>query len=277
MKIIHGHDFYDHAHAGVDPEIIFVRDGQPKKPITSEDFPFRPHGRAEIHLGHRRYAKSPFFLGYVIAAGTVYPVMVLENGKRFEEARGYGFGSCPSPAQGMADHGEFSFRRSNDGHYRFIYDADEALAIAKDFYDAAEEEALFKDSIQKRRAEAHDHFHIRNPDWDRWVIEHGVVTGAILGSWNNFDRSRIHGRQFDPVQAFERHLNIEVNLDILGPAEFFKVQDPFTTFQDIAQFVGGVLASQGNDMAEIGNLDKVRKAGFDTKTSFRKAPTKRAD
>jgi hypothetical protein len=274
MKLIHGHDFYDHAHAGVDTEIIFVRDGQPKQPITHDDFPFRPRGRANVHLGYREYKNAPFSLGYVIAAGTVHPVMVLRNAERFDDRSRLDW-YCPAPASGMSDNVEGSFRRTNDGHYRFIYDAEEALAIAKAFYDEVEAVAMFRAGIQKRRAEAHDHFHTRNPDWDRWTIEHGVVTGAILGNWNEFENNQTYGNRPDPVRDFKEHIHIEVNLDLLGPAEFFKVKDPFTTFQDIAQFVGDVLASQGNDMTEIGNLDKVRKAGFDTKTSFRKAPTKR--
>lgn len=275
MKLIHGHDFYDHAHAGVDTEIIFVRDGQPKQPITHADFPFRPRGRANVHLGYREYKDAPFSLGYVIAAGTVHPMMIFRNGELLDNRSDPNY-YCAHPMNGLADQHEYSFRRNNNGHYRFIYDAEEALAIAKAFYDEVEAEAMFRDGIQKRRAEAHDHFHTRNPAWDRWTIEHGVVTGAILGNWNKFENSQAYGRHHDPARDFKEHIHVEVNLDLLGPAEFFKVKDPFTTFQDIAQFVGGVLANQGNDTVEIGNIDKVRKAGFDTKTSFRKAPTKRA-
>lgn len=276
MKLIHGHDFYDHAHAGIDPDVVFVRDGKPDKPITEDDFPFHPQGRRNIRGGIGRRFEPSFDLIYVIAAGTVYPAMLFENTvyktvlNRPEPVRirhpTYRYLNQKAP--GIASNGWGDFRRSNNGNYDFIYDADEAkLRLEEDLASEGEDWILAR--AGEVRSAVHDHFHTKNPAWDRWAIEHGVVTGFVAGDLPSAET------QWMDAKNFEESVHIEVNLDLLGVAQFFKVKDAFTTFQDIAGFISGVLASQGTNTVEIGNLDKVRKAGFDTKTSFRKAPTKR--
>lgn len=52
-------------------------------------------------------------------------------------------------------------------------------------------------------------------------------------------------------------------------------KDPYTAFQDISQFVGGVLNGKENQMVQIKNSDKIAKHGFD-KWSFRKLPSKKS-
>jgi hypothetical protein len=56
----------------------------------------------------------------------------------------------------------------------------------------------------------------------------------------------------------------------IGDAHFYEVKDPFTTFQDISQFVGGVLKAQTTKMVEISDEVRAEKHGFDKTTSFRK-------
>jgi hypothetical protein len=61
------------------------------------------------------------------------------------------------------------------------------------------------------------------------------------------------------------------NSDSLKDWDFQKVFDPVSAFQEIAQWVGGTLASYGPEIVEIkDDLVKAHKAGFDTKTSFRR-------
>ncbi len=55
--------------------------------------------------------------------------------------------------------------------------------------------------------------------------------------------------------------------------EFYKVKDTHTAYQDIFQYVAGVLNRPENKMLEISNEDKIATHGFD-KWSFRKAPKK---
>ena len=55
---------------------------------------------------------------------------------------------------------------------------------------------------------------------------------------------------------------------------FQKVMDPYTAFQEIEMYIGGVMGGHAPPMVEIKNETRIHKAGFD-KWSFRKMPTKR--
>lgn len=61
------------------------------------------------------------------------------------------------------------------------------------------------------------------------------------------------------------------NCDRLKDLQFAKVLDPYTIYQELSMWVGGVLPKQGNDTVEIADKDKIAKRGFD-KWSFRKMP-----
>lgn len=64
----------------------------------------------------------------------------------------------------------------------------------------------------------------------------------------------------------EFHVNEEGLKDI----GFQKAVDPWTAFQELSMWVGGVLPKSGNPMVEIeDNKMKIAKAGFDDKVSFR--------
>ncbi len=56
--------------------------------------------------------------------------------------------------------------------------------------------------------------------------------------------------------------------------KFQTIKDTYTAYQDIFQFVAGVLNAPENKMVQISNQDKIDKHGFD-KHSFRKLPTKK--
>lgn len=67
-------------------------------------------------------------------------------------------------------------------------------------------------------------------------------------------------------------------LAILGPClkdlEFYKIKDAYTAYQDIFQYVSGVLNRPDAKMVNISDKDKIHKHGFD-KWSFRqKGPKK---
>ncbi len=60
----------------------------------------------------------------------------------------------------------------------------------------------------------------------------------------------------------------------LKPLNFQKIQDPYTAYQNIFQFVAGTLNRAENKMVKISDADKIAKHGFD-KWSFRqKGPKK---
>jgi hypothetical protein len=62
-----------------------------------------------------------------------------------------------------------------------------------------------------------------------------------------------------------------INGDDLKDFQFYKVRDPYTLFQEISMWVGGILPGSANPMVQITDDNiKVAKHGFDPKWSFRK-------
>jgi hypothetical protein len=60
---------------------------------------------------------------------------------------------------------------------------------------------------------------------------------------------------------------------ILNKAEFYRVFDAHTAFQELSMYVGGVLPQQSAMVATVSDKDRIAQRGFD-KWSFRKMPTK---
>jgi hypothetical protein len=93
--------------------------------------------------------------------------------------------------------------------------------------------------------------------WTRWLIEQQVVTGVIEG-----------------VEAYatpRKTPTLVANTDNLKDYEAYRALDPATAHMRIANWVGGVLPSAPETVA-ISNASRIRKAGFDLRTSFRKPP-----
>lgn len=75
--------------------------------------------------------------------------------------------------------------------------------------------------------------------------------------------------------AYENKVNIHTNPN-LREIHFYKYKDTFSCYQEIAQFVGGVLGDAGREMVVPQDKYRIQAAGFDLKTSFRKdTPPKR--
>lgn len=69
-----------------------------------------------------------------------------------------------------------------------------------------------------------------------------------------------------------RETYIETNIP-LKPLQFYRLKDAPTAFQEIFQFVSGVLTGSDKPMVKISDKDKIAKRGFD-KWSFRKQSEK---
>lgn len=61
---------------------------------------------------------------------------------------------------------------------------------------------------------------------------------------------------------------------VLKDYEFYKVFDPYTTFQEIQMFISGVLGTGEKEIIEVEDKYKIAQHGFN-KWSFRKEPTKK--
>lgn len=57
--------------------------------------------------------------------------------------------------------------------------------------------------------------------------------------------------------------------ECLKDVAFYKVMDPFTAFQELSMFIGGVLGGNSPKMVTISDAMKVYKHGFDPKYGFR--------
>ena len=240
MKIIIGKDYYDNANYGIDPAIIFVRDGKTVNPGPG------PMSVARIDASQwgkfDRTAKDKSFnlaLFYIFFAGDVYP------GLRVFESK-YDNMTC------HLDWPKY-IKDQERKTLNFFYDYDEAKSFLEkynymDYYNNA--------------TRLYDHFHNKSPTWTKWLVDSQIVTGYL--------------QRAEPYRGkdwYKAHFN-SMNGDFLGDWEFFKVKGAFEANQDIANYVGGVLPANANPMIELSNKIKIVKAGFDTKTSFRKGPTK---
>lgn len=97
------------------------------------------------------------------------------------------------------------------------------------------------------------------------------ITIAILRDKGTDHTVLSNGRR----TVWQRIFDWELDSDTLKEFNFYTIKDPFTAFQEISMWVGGVLADNGNKMVKIVD-EKIRieKRGFDSKTSFRREPTK---
>lgn len=58
----------------------------------------------------------------------------------------------------------------------------------------------------------------------------------------------------------------------LKDVDFFRVFDPFTAFQELSMYYGGVLVHPNRPIPDVSDEDMVEVKGFDKKWSFRKPP-----
>ena len=70
------------------------------------------------------------------------------------------------------------------------------------------------------------------------------------------------------VVPFDRRIYIN---PLLRPYHFYKVMDPYTAFQEISMYVGGVLLAPTKPIPVMSDSIKIQSRGFD-KYSFRKPP-----
>ena len=88
----------------------------------------------------------------------------------------------------------------------------------------------------------------------RWLIDQHVT---VLTTWR-------------PPLFNKREIPIQVNHARLVDLELFRKLDPTTAHMRIASFISGVLPFNRPTL-EISDRDRIRKAGFDLRTSFRRS------
>lgn len=94
-----------------------------------------------------------------------------------------------------------------------------------------------------------------NKDFEKFFIDNKIV--CFVNTYN----------------ASERKQTLLVNC-CLKDYKFYKIIDPFTSFQDIMMYISGVLGTPNSPMVEISDELRIERHGFDKKISFRKPPSK---
>lgn len=95
------------------------------------------------------------------------------------------------------------------------------------------------------------------PEETAWLIDNHVT---VLTTW----RPGNWGARQESVPA-------QINHACLKEVELYKKLDPATAHMRVSSFISGVLPFQ-RETVELSDKDRIRKAGFDLKGSFRKAP-----
>jgi hypothetical protein len=126
-------------------------------------------------------------------------------------------------------------------------------------------------------------------------LEHGITTGLFDGTKSKlitiarrfkmlFEKqgtvssiaAGLHFELDTPIIVFDYDLIYTYSKKIkayknqcLKNMEFYKIVDPFTAFQELSMFIGGVMGGKSPSMIEVADKDRIAKHGFD-KFSFRK-------
>jgi hypothetical protein len=82
----------------------------------------------------------------------------------------------------------------------------------------------------------------------------------------------LHRAVASPIIHVTNIIETNVNLKDL---QFQRMVDPYTAFQEISMFIGGVLGSPEKEVTELTEKDRIQQHGFN-KWSFRKLPHKDA-
>ncbi|MEM6804086.1 MAG: hypothetical protein AAF696_21965 [Bacteroidota bacterium] len=86
-----------------------------------------------------------------------------------------------------------------------------------------------------------------------------------------YPEKRFNPEHSDPGFIRSYPLSLMIN-PCLKDLDFYRYADPYTCYQDIYQYIGGVLTNTENIETKMTDLDKVNQHGFDEKYGFRTRP-----
>ena len=246
MRIIGGKDYYDGANYGVDNDIVFVRN-QENIEFPEQGLPL--HINNDLSYYSRKERDKALNLVYVFFAGEVYPALrIIKSKKNF-----YSGNHFVGDYENIFDWSKYAWEYHN---VDFIYNYDEALKTMENHHSDV------KSFLgRERKKDLYEHFNY-NRSIKGWMIENRIVTGFLQRQQNGPVISR------DSKNKSQKYIQMW-NGDFMHTLQFFKVKDAFTANQEIAMYVGGVLPKLGSEMVELNNEERIQKAGFDLKVSFR--------
>jgi hypothetical protein len=235
-------DYYDGVQRqGFDRDLVYVRKEEDSHVIVIPNLPYNFWlGEQELRnaegniLGTMEWRFCP-----VVFCGKFYP--------RFKAWR-----------NGSVDY----YRGVTPLIERFADTAKEARAMVRDALGAVKPVQKYRRLPDERVEVLLDALQRRD-----WGKDHQQAKAPLLSlrPWNEKDPgySRF---QYDTRLMVTTNPNLE-------DSGFQAIVDPFTAYQEIAMYMGGVLATSGNPMVTLSDKERIAKQGFD-KWSFRKPPTK---
>lgn len=139
----------------------------------------------------------------------------------------------------------------HDSH-NYIFDKDEAI----NYVNSIDCHKAFGWSNGFYVKRVRKHFSITKDAYEKWLIENMVVTGIT------------EVKIIEQGRSNRRKVVLYKNISNLKDYEFFRKLDAWEAHNAISNYVGGVLATDPA-IIQLGNNDKIKKAGFDTIQSFR--------
>ncbi|MBO9428257.1 hypothetical protein [Sulfitobacter sp. R18_1] len=258
MKIIHGRDYYDFAHAGIDETVTFVRDGDVVN-LEGDENPFRLEGITKglrhISLFGAMADNEGNYLVFepilVFVAGVTYPAL------RFAKANKYA-------DQDYLEKFTLYYQQAAALYYgdtEIVYDRERAMELAAMVDPKKARDFAFGKGKRTIEQIINDHFAVAHDRYTEFLVENKIVTGFA------YNHDSLLSKDVDRAVLYK-------NIDFLDALQFPTVMDGFTLNQEIFRFISGVLPSPGASTVEIEDKYRIRKGGFDPKYGFRTRPKK---
>ena len=171
---------------------------------------------------------------------TFNPKILKKKGYQIVDIVGYAIGFCGKIYLGY----EFSFDYTD---HEYLYDYKD---IKKMLIKLKYKKSSYKDDLDVLLKEMFDKYHDKEYSLD------------IFRKYNTpvfYETFRAY--------PYATYFRINPSLKDIG---FYKVKDTYTAYQEIFQFISGVLGTNENDTVELTDKEQVLKKGFDPKWSFRK-------
>lgn len=265
MRIIGGRDYYDSGLAyGQDESLIFLRNGDRKFHEDEIEAAVGLNDRV-INATLRGNATDPRYRGY--------------RNPGFHTLESFDYKSCRYDVNG--------------GHVVLCGVLYNAIWIRKSKINSAlpgEEKWFWTDDALRQYAEEHDlaldegqpriairYAHPKSREVTVQTLEEWLTPVKLTGEAREFlVRERITiahriGWANGSYSGRSDKMTWNIDSDGLKEMDFAKAVDPYTAFQEISMWLGGVIPRNGPPMVEItDDKIKIAKAGFHHPTSFRK-------
>lgn len=253
MRIVRGHDYYDSALAyGRDDDIMFVRE---PKFFAQRECPLHAHSMEDIFLqgvgrwGYKHYTNEVIMRDRGIDYKyPMYSTTVYIGTKRFA-----------------------GYRCDIRGEAHTFWQLEPFLNWVKSINHEIPDSKMHN-GISMTLEEYFTPRETTDKELE-WMIENKVATALYSNDVRTgFKKEELGGWDWDTHHDWPWRCNAADPGNALKEYGVMKALDPYSTFQELSMFVGGIMGGNSPDMVKITDEKTlVKKHGFD-KWSFRKMP-----